>query len=96
MLQNPYFCIINNELVMRNTDLTEKRDRKMVEMFYQLYDVKRLRLDDVLRDLSEKMFFLDQDYIYKRIFYISSNQQYYDSLKSKKGGSGGTSQLSLF
>lgn len=83
---------------MRNTDLTEKRDRKMVEMFYQLYDVKRMRLDDVLRDLSEKMFFLDQDYIYKRIFYISNNQKYYDSLKSKKGGSGlnGASQLSLF
>lgn len=84
---------------MRNTDLTEKRDRKMVEMFYQLYDVKRLRLDDVLRDLSEKMFFLDQDYIYKRIFYISSNQQYYDSLKqSKKSASAPAtkSQLTLF
>lgn len=81
---------------MRNTDLTEKRDRKMVEMFYQLYDVKRMRLDDVLRNLSEKMFFLDQDYIYKRIFYISSNQQYYDLLKSKKSSSNGTSQLSLF
>lgn len=83
---------------MRNTDLTEKRDRKMVEMFYQLYDIKRMRLDDVLRNLSEKMFFLDQDYIYKRIFYISSNQEYYDSLKSKKSSTAPTVslQLSLF
>lgn len=83
---------------MRNTDLTEKRDRKMVEMFYQLYDIKRMRLDDVLRDLSEKMFFLDQDYIYKRIFYISSNQEYYDSLKSKKSSTtpAASLQLSLF
>lgn len=66
---------------MRNTELTKIRDRRMVETFYQLYDVRRIRLDDVLRQLSEKVFFLSTDYIYKRIFYHSENLAYYDALK---------------
>lgn len=41
---------------MRNVELTKTRDRKMVEMFHNLYDVKRIRLDDVLRQLSERVF----------------------------------------
>lgn len=66
---------------MRNTELTKIRDRRMVETFYQLYDVRRIRLDDVLRQLSEKVFFLSTYYIYKRIFYNSENLAYYDALK---------------
>lgn len=70
---------------MRNSELTKIRDRKMVEMFYQLYDVKRIRLDDVLRQLSEKVFFLSTDYIYKRIFYNAENYAYYEAVKHNKG-----------
>lgn len=66
---------------MRNAELTKIRDRRLVEQFYQLYDVKRIRLDDVLRRLSEQVFFLSTDYIYKRIFYHPENLAYYDQLK---------------
>ena len=55
---------------MRNPEMTKIRDRKMVETFYLLYDKKRIRLEDVLLRMSHDLFFLDQNYIYKRIFYI--------------------------
>ena len=70
---------------MRNVELTKTRDRKMVEMFHNLYDVKRIRLDDVLRQLSERVFFLSTDYIYKRIFYNVDNLAYYEQLKKRAG-----------
>ena len=66
---------------MRNSELTTARDKKMVEMFHQLYNVQRIRLDDVLEQLSTQVFFLSSDYIYKRIFYHKENMQYYDSLQ---------------
>ena len=65
---------------MRNSELTAVRDKKMVELFHQLYNVKRIRMDDVLHQLSSEVFFLSSDYIYKRIFYHKDNLQYYDSL----------------
>lgn len=65
---------------MRNSDLTIARDKRMVELFHQLYNVQRIRLDDVLHKLSSEVFFLSADYIYKRIFYHKDNLQYYDSL----------------
>lgn len=74
---------------MRNAELTKARDRKMVEMFHQLYDVQRIRLDDVLEKLSSSVFYLSSDYIYKRIFYDKENLSYYDSLK-KGTANGGT------
>lgn len=66
---------------MRNSELTTARDKKMVEMFHQLYNVQRIRLDDVLEQLSTQVFFLSSDYIYKRIFYHKENLQYYDLLQ---------------
>lgn len=69
---------------MRNTDLTKIRDRKMIETFYLLYDKKRIRLEDVLVRMSRELFFLDENYIYKRIFYISENLAYYERLKDGK------------
>lgn len=75
---------------MRNSELTTARDKKMVEMFYQLYDVQRIRLDDVLEKLSTEVFFLSSDYIYKRIFYHKDNLLYYDSLKKGASNSGRT------
>lgn len=66
---------------MRNPEMTKIRDRKMVETFYHLYDKKRIRLEDVLLRMSHDLFFLDQNYIYKRIFYISENLSYYEQIK---------------
>lgn len=56
----------------------------MVEKFYELHDVKRKRMDDVLKELSEEFFFLDENYIYSRIFYCPDNNTYYNSLLNKK------------
>jgi hypothetical protein len=78
---------------MRSSEYIKLRDRKMVETFYQLYDVKRIRLDDVLQRMSVKMFFLDPDYIYKRIFYTSCNNEYYELLKAGKKPSAAQAQM---
>ncbi len=69
---------------MRNPDLKKKRDRRLVKMFHELYDLKRKRMDDVLKEMSEEHFFLDPDYIYTRIFYCKENQEYYQQLLSGK------------
>lgn len=69
---------------MRNREMTKIRDRKMVEKFHQLYDIKRIRLEDVLSRMSQEFFFLDENYIYKRIFYIPENLSYYERLKDGK------------
>ena len=70
---------------MRNPELKKKRDRRLVKMFYELYDIRRRRMDDVLRELSEEHFFLDTDYIYSRIFYCKENHEYYTELLGSKG-----------
>lgn len=80
---------------MRNSELTKIRDRKMVEMFYHLYDVKRIRLDDVLVRLSTEVFFLSTDYIYKRIFYNVDNYSYYEKIKAHNNSKADKKQLSL-
>ncbi len=65
---------------MRNPELKEARDRAIVDKFYELYDVKRLRMDDVLQELSQKYFYLDKKYIYSRIYYNKENLAYYNKL----------------
>mgnify|MGYP001038514518 CR=1 FL=1 len=65
---------------MRDKELIHKRDRAIVDQFHELYDVKRKRMDDVLKELSENHFYLDKNYIYSRIFYNKDNYSYYDSL----------------
>lgn len=65
---------------MRKRDLIAKRDRRMVQKFFELYDVKRKRMDDVLKELSEEHFYLDAQYIYARIFYCDENNAYYNEL----------------
>ena len=70
----------------RDKELIKRRDRAIVERFYKEYDIKRRRLDDVLRDLSENHFFLSPDYIYSIVFYDKDNNNYYNELilKEKK------------
>lgn len=67
---------------MRSTDLKKKRDRRLVEKFYELYDIKRMRMDDVLTELSENYFFIKPEYIYNIIFYNEENTEYYNKLIS--------------
>jgi len=67
---------------MKRADLLKKRDLKLVETFYQLYDVKRLRIDDVLKELSNK-FFITENTVFRIIFRNKENQAYYDMIKTK-------------
>lgn len=69
---------------MRKRDLIKKRDQQMVQKFHELYDVKRKRMDDVLKELSENVFFLNESYIYSRIFYCEENNAYYNELLKGK------------
>lgn len=68
----------------RRKDLTSIRNKKIVEKFHELYDKKRMRMDDVLYKLSTEHFFLDKDYIYSLIFYNKKNKEYYYSLFNNK------------
>ena len=42
-----------------------------------------MRMDDVLIFLSEKLFYLDTNYIYARIFYHKENNEFYNTLVEK-------------
>lgn len=67
-------------VTMRKKELIKKRDKAIVEKYHELYDVKRMRMDDVLNILSEQYFFLDPNYIYSRIYYNKENNEYYNNL----------------
>lgn len=77
-----YFVMLNT--AMRDKTLIQKRDKAIVDKFHELYDVKRKRIDDVLKELSENYFYLDCNYIYARIFYNKENNEYYNSLVERK------------
>ena len=68
---------------MRKAELLKKRDREIVIKFHELHDIKRMRMDDVLKYLSEKCFYLDTNYIYARIFYNQENNDFYNSFIEK-------------
>ena len=66
---------------MRDSSLIKKRDRSLVDKFHELYNVRRVRIEDALQKTAEE-FYLSKDYVYKRIFYHNTNRQYYDSLQN--------------
>ena len=68
---------------MRKKELIQKRDRAIVIQFHQLYDLKRMRMDDVLKQLSDEQFYLDPEYIYTLTFYKKENNDYYNHLVEK-------------
>jgi hypothetical protein len=70
---------------MRNRELLIRRNRAIAEKFYELYDVKRMRIDDALKILSEEVFFLDTKSLYSHIFYNKENLLYYEDLVRTKG-----------
>lgn len=43
--------------------LKEKRNKKLVERYYYLFEIKRFRYDDVLKHLSEEEFFVSEERI---------------------------------
>jgi len=68
----------------RSKELIKKRDQAIVSKFHELYDLKRMRMDDVLKIMSEEHFYLDTNYIYARIFYDKENNAYYNNLLEEK------------
>lgn len=68
-----------HQLHMNKKERIEARNRDLIRKFYELYDVKRIRLEDTILQL-EKQFYIDKDYIYALIFYNKKNNQYYESL----------------
>lgn len=88
----------------RRKDLTPLRDKRIVEVYHQLSDIERMKSEDVLMIMEQKMFFIDAAYIYKLIFYNKKNRAYYDELLSganieraiqKKIGKHSVNQLNL-
>jgi len=69
---------------MIKEDRLEKRNRLIVYKFYELHDIKRTRIDDVLIALEEEYFFLDQAYIYSLIFYNKTYNDMYSKLVKEK------------
>jgi hypothetical protein len=65
---------------MNKQERIDKRNELIVRKFHELYDLKRMRIDDVLEELETKHFFLDAKYIHSIIFYNKRWNDYYESL----------------
>jgi hypothetical protein len=64
----------------RNADLIRRRNEKLVRRFYYWFETKRLRVDDVLKKLSEEEFFITEERIMEL---IKQNSDLLDSLYQK-------------
>ncbi|KAA6347173.1 hypothetical protein EZS27_005342 [termite gut metagenome] len=69
---------------MATHKLTKIRNKRIIEMFHEFHDVKRMRLDDALDLLSKDYFYLDTNYIYSLIFYDKENHAYYCRLQNER------------
>jgi hypothetical protein len=65
---------------MAKSELIQLRNKNLVYRFHELYNIKRMRMDDVLRELSGKQFYLKEETIYSLIFYNKENNSYYQRL----------------
>lgn len=65
---------------MTKQERINTRNEQIVRKFYELYDVKRMRMDDVLTELETKHFFLAKEYIYAIVFYKKKWNDFYLSL----------------
>lgn len=55
----------------RNRHLIEMRNRKIVERYYYWTEVRRLRFDDAVKQLSENEFFLSEFVIWQILKKVS-------------------------
>lgn len=69
---------------MNKQERIDKRNELIVRKFHELYDLKRMRIDDVLDELESKHFFLDSKYIHSIIFYNKKWNEFYESLLGDK------------
>ena len=59
----PILPLNHEKMKKKKTYLRELRDKKVFERYLYWTEKERMRFDDVLRRLSEKEFFLTEDYI---------------------------------
>ena len=64
----------------RRTDLRKIRDKKLVEVYHKLSDIERMKSEDALMMMEQKIFFIDARRIYALIFYDKDNHAYYEQL----------------
>jgi hypothetical protein len=64
---------------MHRSELINKRNETLIKDFDDLYNRKRKRLDDVLKELSER-YFIAEDTVYSLVFYNKKNKQQYEAL----------------
>lgn len=66
---------------MQTGNQYKQRDEKLVSDFYQLYNIQGMTLSDTLTKLSNQ-FHLDGSYIYKRVFDVKENVDFYNRLSA--------------
>lgn len=79
----------------RNRRLIEARNRKIAERYYYWTEVKRLRFDDAVKELSENEFFLSEFMIWqilKKTSAPNTTKEYTPKKQSKSSDD----QLTLF
>ena len=47
----------------RSKELIKQRNLKLIARYYQLFEIKRMRYDDVIKQLSEEEFFITEQTI---------------------------------
>lgn len=79
---------------MQTGNQYKQRDEKLVSEFYQLYNIRRMTLNDTLAKLSNQ-FRLGSSYIYQRVFDVKENADFYNQLSTyKTTGNAGSSNHS--
>lgn len=68
---------------MQTGNQYKQRDEKLVSEFYQLYNIRRMTLNDTLTRLSNQ-FRLGSSYIYQRVFDVKENADFYNQLATYK------------
>lgn len=60
---------------------TQEKHRALVECFFELHDIKRMRDDDVEKILAQK-FFIKEATVHRLMFRTPANTRYYDYLRA--------------
>lgn len=80
----------------RNRRLIEARNRKIAQRYYYWTEVKRLRFDDAVKELSENEFFLSEFMIWQILKKTSAPNTPKESTPKKQQSKSSDDQLTLF
>lgn len=80
----------------RNRRLIEARNRKIAQRYYYWTEVKRLRFDDAVKELSENEFFLSEFMIWQILKMTSAPNTPKEYTPKKQQPKSSDDQLTLF